>query len=487
VIESSNRAETGASPSSIGADLLRDGAVLIEPNADAWREQIAASWARTQRDPVALRARAELGLPTDRPIVMSGHQTMFWHPGILAKWYAMNAAARAVHGATAWVAVDHDTDDPTAIAYPRQLDGGIDREVWHWTTAYLHDVPPVMQKSAGAIDSPKSEAGIASVDAGLRAISEAVSGSQAGFQPALQSGNEANASLAHRVMNATASLVGGPAPVIAYASELARSPAFASLVERMSKDPEACVEAYNAAARKHPASGLRELSADVVNDRWELPLWRLVDTGPRERVYAEELDPARASSKQKLAPRAILLTGFLRRYICDLFIHGMGGGVYDRACDDWFATWLPGEPLAPTAVVSATLRLKFDGVASLSPGESTAARARAMWKVQHAFHNPGVIGDQKQQDTKRGDARAISTLARNGPERRRAYVAMHDRLAAYRKEHAAQLSTLQTDLARIDRAVTTSVQEQARDWPFPLYPQGRLTELRTQIDRAFGL
>jgi hypothetical protein len=118
VTESSNRAESGDSPSSVGTDLSRDGSILIEPRADAWRDLIAGSWARTQRDPVALRARQELGLPTDRPVVMSGHQTTFWHPGILAKWYAMNAAAQRVHGATAWVAVDHDTDDPTAIAYP---------------------------------------------------------------------------------------------------------------------------------------------------------------------------------------------------------------------------------------------------------------------------------------------------------------------------------------------------------------------------------
>lgn len=487
MIESSNRAEVGASPTSIGADLSRDGSILIEPKADAWRELIAASWARTQRDPVALRARAELGMPTDRPIVMSGHQTMFWHPGILAKWHAMNAGAQAVHGATAWVAVDHDTDDPTAIAYPRHAEGGIDREVWHWTTSYLHDVPPVMQKSGGAIEPPTSDPGIASVDAGLRAIAAAMSDSHAGLQSAVQSGNQANMSLAHRVMHATATLVGGPKPVIAFASELARSSAFASLVDRMSRDPEACVESYNAAARKHPASGLRKLAADVVNDRWELPLWRLVETGPRERVYAEELDAAGAGSKQQLAPRAILLTGFLRRYICDLFIHGMGGGVYDRACDDWFATWLPGEQLAPTAVVSATLRMKFDGIASLSASERAAARAKAMWKVQHAFHNPGAIGDQKQQDAKRGEAQAIAVLSRRGPERRRAYVAMHDRLAVYRKDHAAQLASLEADLSRIDRAATTGMQQQARDWPFPLYPQGSLAELRTQIDRAFGL
>jgi hypothetical protein len=356
----------------------------------------------------------------------------------------------------------------------------VERDVWHWTKEYRHEVPPVMQRADVVIEALTTESGIASTDAGLKAAADAIAALAGG-------GSEARDSVAHRVMNATAMLVGGDRPAILHASELASTSAFSELVDRMARDPEACVDAYNRAARNHPASGLRELSADVVNDRWELPLWRLLTTGPRERVYAEELGAGEPGSAQRLAPRAILLTGFLRRYACDLFIHGMGGGVYDRACDDWFAAWVPGERLAPTAVVSATLRMKFEGVDSLSAAESTAARARATWKLQHAVHNPGAVGDHTLQDAKRADIAGISAFARGGIERRRAYLAMHDRLAAYRHRHAPELAVLAAELSRIDRAVTTGVQQQARDWPFMLHPPARLTELRASIDCAFSV
>ena len=47
--------------------------------------------------------RRALGLPTDRPIIMSGHQPTLWHAGILAKLLAAGELARATgaHAATA--------------------------------------------------------------------------------------------------------------------------------------------------------------------------------------------------------------------------------------------------------------------------------------------------------------------------------------------------------------------------------------------------
>ncbi len=39
---------------------------------------------------------------------MTGHQSGFWHPGILSKYIAADAVASAIDGASAAVVVDHD-------------------------------------------------------------------------------------------------------------------------------------------------------------------------------------------------------------------------------------------------------------------------------------------------------------------------------------------------------------------------------------------
>ena len=69
----------------------------VEPECGRWHELLAtppagrlldtdlAEWRR--------RTRAELGLPVDRPVVATGHQTLLWHPGILAKYLAVNSFA----------------------------------------------------------------------------------------------------------------------------------------------------------------------------------------------------------------------------------------------------------------------------------------------------------------------------------------------------------------------------------------------------------
>ncbi|HLO40667.1 MAG TPA: hypothetical protein VK176_06555 [Phycisphaerales bacterium] len=448
----------------------RRDSIHIEPDARTWARLIGESWSRVRRSPEILRAREELGLPTDRPVVMSGHQTLFWHPGILAKWYAMDAAARAVGGASAWIAVDHDTDDPAVIPYPSVVEGGVGRGVWRWDERFAPGIPPVMQAPRGEPSEAPADAAMPAAGQGLQRIRSAIV--QHADAP----------SLAHQVMQASTSLVGGDVPRILYASELGSTFTMRVMLARMEQDPERCVDSYNRAAAQHSASGLRPLTADAVNDRWELPLWRIVATGARERVYAEDL----RGQKMRIAPRAIMLTGLLRSHACDLFIHGLGGGIYDRACDDWFSAWMPGTALAATAVVSATLRLSFPGVPMMSAAEGVEARARAAWRMHHAMHNPGVVGDATGQRQKLAMVDTIAGSGRGGPERRRAYLAMHERIDAHRRVHASGLRALHDEVRLIERAVESGLQAGARDWPFALYPREQIAALQSEIEVAFA-
>src|SRR6185295_16354495 len=122
-------------------------------------------------------------------------------------------------------------------------------------------------------------------------------------------------------------------------SELHKHGVFSELLDRMRADRAACTLAYNRAVARHPSAHVRPLIEEP--GRTELPLWRMPDQQGRPRlpVFASDLpglDPSR------LAPRALLMTALVRLEACYLFIHGTGGGQYDRITEAWLSGWLPG-------------------------------------------------------------------------------------------------------------------------------------------------
>ena len=52
------------------------------------------------------------------PVISSGHQPGFHHPGILAKRIALAKEAASRGGGSAWLVADQDIDDPEVIRYP---------------------------------------------------------------------------------------------------------------------------------------------------------------------------------------------------------------------------------------------------------------------------------------------------------------------------------------------------------------------------------
>lgn len=458
----------GAGREATAGEGQREGGVVIEPPGETWQGMVARRWGLSRLDEDAMEVRRELGLPTDRPVVMSGHQAVFWHPGILAKWIAAERIAAVVGGGQGWVVVDHDAEDPTGIDYPVQPRAGVvQRGTWRWARVSQGEIPANMVPPARLIEKAPREGVGAEYAAAMERARAALEGAAGA------------ASLAMQVTRATAALIGGGGMPIVEASGLGRLRVFRALVERMRARPEACVEAYNAAVGRHRESGLRLLAADEVNDRWELPLWRLVADGPRGGVFAEDLVEG---DSRGLAPKAILLTAFLRRYACDLFIHGLGGGVYDRVTDEWIAQWLGEGALAPTAVVSATLHLPL-GV-GIGAGEDDVARAR--WRVHHAMHNPIEGGDVERQREKQELVRRIGLQPRNSGARRKEFDVLQGFLREHRARQGAEIGALEAEVALAQERRVSREVAGARDWAFFLYPEEAIAGLRATIGGAIG-
>ena len=76
-------------------------------------------------------------------------------------------------------------------------------------------------------------------------------------------------------------------------------------------------------------------------------------------ITAESLEPMLLQNIQ-IVPRGALVTASLRLLFSDLFVHGTGGGRYDRFTDEFIRTWWNVEP-PPFSVASASRYLFVKG------------------------------------------------------------------------------------------------------------------------------
>ncbi|HHN77756.1 MAG TPA: hypothetical protein ENK11_03645, partial [Phycisphaerales bacterium] len=417
--------------------------VLLGHHLISWRSRGAPA------DPRAAVFRGELGLPTDAPIVMTGHQPVFWHAGVLAKYLAAAALARREGAATAWCVPDQDVVEPGRVRMPVRAPGD-DAEAGCWRVAE-HDLlrwggdvsaVPAGARPPGLVINPVPE-GFGAVASALRRFE--------GEETAAE-----QAWCAHETV--LDDRLGVPISPTVYATDVSRTSIFAWLVERMAADPAGCVGAYNAAVRAEPGSGVRTLLALEHRGRYELPLWLIEPGEPRRAVYADDLgsvDPA------MLAPRGLVMTGLLRLVGCDLFIHGTGGEAYDRVTERWFADWL-GETLPGAGVASATLRLDL-GV----PEVDRADVARAVWRAHRARHTPMMLGDEAGQREK---DRLVAAIRSAEPARRGAlFGELHALLAASRAARADRLAAYEREAAEVSAALADAEIARDRTWPWVLH------------------
>lgn len=456
--------------------------VSLTPSGSYWPNHVRLHRNWAAENPQVQQFRRELGLPVDRPVVMSGHQAQWWHAGILAKQIALAAVCQRIGDAAgAWVVVDQDASDSLSLAYPvRAAEGSLPtRAPWavapDTLAAQLRADVALADLSPFTPAPPPADAATADIARGLRAIADSAA-RWAGAANAAEQIARANAELA-------ATLLGAP-PTLVFATAILRTTAGRTLLEKMAEDPARCVGAYNDAVEALGVGTLAPLSFVPEKSRFELPLWQLSGKGskptPRRRVFAHALGDVPLDS---LAPRGVLMTALLRWLGCDLFIHGTGGGAtgeeggYDKVAEVWMRSWL-GVELAPSVVATATALLPMGGSPALTEGDLYAAHRR----VEDARHAPRTLGDaQAQRDKDALVARITATPPTDPAERRRLYRELQEHLDRYRAAHSA-------DLQAATDTVTTTAAELARQsvlrdrtWPWPLLPRPVLLGLQRTV------
>ncbi len=449
--------------------------ITIEPAPARWGRLLEEALSRPKPDR-RRRFREQLGLPSAGAVVMTGHQVSLWHAGILSKFIAADRAARALKAAPAWIVVDQDEHEYTAVTAPvKESDGALAERTLQVTSPGA--VPPLGAPS-GLCPSfePSSLPELAfacdSVREGLERARRALA-AHADEPTAARQLAAALAELMRPLLT--------PAPTC-FVTELCTTDLFAEFVKRLKAEPRVAISSYNAAVRAAPASGVAELSLPEDDARIELPLWRMRAGEARRRVFVEDLD---GTDLCELAPRALVVTGLVRLAACDLFIHGTGGAAYDAITERWLAEWL-GETLAPATVVSATLRLP------LAPLQTDGPELQdALWRAHAARHNPNRLDPSDPElrrlaERKRGLVERIEQQRRAGRDPAADFQALHDLLADYRRSRKTELRRLDEAARSARRAASARELAEARTWPFVLHDEASLRALAREFDNAFA-
>ncbi len=428
------------------------------------------------------RARRELGLDSERPIIATGHQTLLWHPGILAKFLVVEAFASRHDLGRANLIVDQHAEGFGRFDIPiRRFDGALGvrrielcrpRKDVPMARHEPFTPPPLPQPLLGALPS---------VEIGARSIFDAVSAHRNATNAAMQM-----AQALEDLMKPWCR----PMPGVC-SSDLIRTSMARAMLREMARDPHRCADAYNRAVLSLPEVGIPTLS--VRGDYVELPLWRIRPDGRRIRAYdndvAQSIEGEAGQSKAQnpkseidLLPRALFMTALVRLCMCDLFIHGTGGANYDRAMERWIKDWL-GIDVGSIAVVTANLRLPL-GCDDSEVSNVDAATNEARW----IWHDPEYrAGSFRPGPTKQALLGAIVAVPRDSAQRKAAFLEMHNRLADARQAHKPIIDRAQQRLEQAKRYAADCAIARRRDWAFPLYPPQMIDDLNQAAERCAGL
>ena len=441
----------------------------------------------------------------DAPPLWTGHQPWPWHPGILAKYLAVDAACSAARSRDPAAApcinlvVDHDAHDTLRLTVPVR-DASETRDVaWRPHTLQLAptrpDVPPGCQP---AVDNALVVRALTQLhheqpDLRLEPLIAAWHAQPARDAP----------SLGHQMAAVLRSLL---SPWLAcpwedrFSTALCAQPWFAAELSALLHDARDMATAYNRAVASVPDAGVTPLATS--RELIELPVWLLGWNQPRRRVYADLADATpwlvdehgrRFEHEQPLgrdslwlAPKALWMTALLRRRTTDCagFVHGTGGLTYDRAMQHWWTHWR-GEPLAPMALATADLTLDLPG-----PTATPQEHRRAVWLAHHLPHNldriQSVAAAHPELVAEKADLLAHMHDDRDRRRRRAAFERLHTLNAALADAHHVLIDRAQRQRRQTELGLRNAALSARRDWPFAIYPDESIAALADTIRAAFA-
>lgn len=492
------------------------GKSLQVARADARREaiELALSYVSEYTDARNCAADANLLSATDlatKPLILSGHQPELFHAGVWYKNFLLSHLASRFDGVAINFLVDNDLCRDSSIRVPVQNGDQVITEKVSFDR--WRDPVPWEQRSVDHL--PTLEAFPAEVTKRLSSVGIA-NPLVNELWPEVVRSVKSTGNLGRGFARARhlIELQDGSKTLEVPLSRLVSTRAFARFsIQLLSSLPRFQAiyneqrDVYRAAHKirnqAHPVPALEERDGWLEAPWWiyrpEAPtrqrLWvRMVndqlilsDRAGWQEVIEGRLDCDNAATQWleilsegvRLRPRALLTTMYLRLFVSDLFVHGIGGGKYDQLTDHILHDYFELEP-PNFAVATATLHLPI--AQRVAASGSVADIETQIQALQHQLWESRYKVDKQASDS--ADPNTASELERLAEEKKKLLANMppkgekwewHQSMSRINK----QIRDFSTDHAKnlrqqIERLSSQLKQRQtieSREYSFCLFPR----------------
>ena len=456
------------------------------------------------------------------PLVMTGHQPAFYHPGVWFKNHLADRLARRLSGVSVNMVLDSDLPGQLGLTVPVPTGNGVRVESIDYARVHpgrtweehvpddSWDVTGFVEKVKGVLPVRYEESLFADFAGGLLSA-RAEATNVADLVTRARHMLERNA----RMHNLEVS-----------ASDICSTRAFFLFVLDVLCDVERFREVYNASLALYRKTHRVRGSANPLPDlaRGETPFWAyrkgglrrplelrpvgdgvallvegeafvVIDGGDladmregRQAAFDRTADRLlKETGDVRIRTRALTTTIFLRLFVADVFIHGIGGAHYDRITDAIIREYFRVEPPG-FITASATMHLPF----RLSDASADEV-GRLKRLLRDLVHNPDRHLDEavtSQDRVRKVLARKRDLIARprggTRRERREVFDAIHAVNTALQPLVVSKRRTARDELARTERDVAVNRVLASREYAFLLFGRDELLGFYEQVLGGLG-
>ena len=378
----------------IQSSLLSDYSAIraeIRTAAIAYTDELRAVAADSTRQ--APRRFPDLAASASVDVIMTGHQPVIFHPGILYKTVLLSRFVRENNALGILVLIDTVEGDAGRFLVPTVQNG---KYVIEQASVCTESGPMPRQRVAGSRELRETFERVHSDLYRLGFYKEAQQAVDSGKRYHLLTGQPivmAN-SIVRRAYEGQATYLEVPL------SRLVDLPTVREFFRRVLQDAVRFHKIYNQTLDafrrdnniKNLANPFPNLHSDGVSR--ELPFWRIDgQTGLREPLRVKSDDCQWKEYDGEITPRGMLITILLRLFASDLFIHGTGGAAYDKCTDTFIKDYFGVTPPA-FCVASATRYLFAQELARQERFDHRDQRLRDMLYNVERYLSKGAFPDE---------------------------------------------------------------------------------------------
>ncbi len=324
-----------------------------------------------------------LAVPESKYYITVGHQPVFHHCGILAKYFLAQYLAENSQGRVYNFIIDTDTIDPV-LALPGKDSNG--NSINNIPLLVDHGLLPAEYQPSPSPWELKRLKDIFSSEYITPRYEKAAEQLIVDIENSSKTAQTISELISMINLNYAESL--GLKRYDIPSSVLSETPGYMLFIYHLISNPETTWDNYNRAIaefekiehqHRSPIPALKQ-----IDDMLEMPFWITSAGYQRMPMYINKVDKSICyerekgqfihiklpggyqqlrdtilSSKIRIRPKAVTFTAFTRLFFADYFIHGIGGAYYDRITDLFIQNQFSIEPPA-FACASATVQPDFD-------------------------------------------------------------------------------------------------------------------------------